>query len=425
MYVTVRDPAANDPAANDRAVRGSAVAASTGQRVARTVILLGIVSLLTDVSSEMVSAVLPLYLTAELGLGLLAYGFVDGIYQGVSALVRIGGGYAADRGQHPKWVAVVGYGVSALSRIAMLPAHGFAAIVGVVTADRLGKGLRTGPRDALIADASPPEMLGRSFGVHRALDTAGAALGPLVAVLLLLAVPGGYDGVFVGSFAFALVGLAVLVLLVPNRRTGGAAGPRFRAIAQAVAARPMRRPLLVAGLLGLVTVGDGFLYLSLQQRDDFAAVYFPLLYVGTNIVYLALAVPLGRLADRWGRAKVFLAGHVALLAVYVTAGGPIHGVAATVLTLALLGAFYAATDGVLAALVSRMVPAEFRGTGISAAQTVVALTRFASSVAFGGLWYSFGRGSALLLAAGALLLVLPVAGWLIWTVDQREREVSV
>lgn len=150
MYVSLRD-------------RPVSETSPRAHRVATTVVLLGVVSLLTDVSSEMVAAVLPLYLTAQVGLGFLAYGFVDGLYQGVSALVRIVGGYAGDRGNQPKWVATLGYALSALSRIALLPAHGFAAITAVITADRLGKGLRTAPRDALIADASEPGIsAGRS-----------------------------------------------------------------------------------------------------------------------------------------------------------------------------------------------------------------------------------------------------------------------
>ncbi len=158
MYVSVRD-------------RPAAPADRRAGRVATTVLLLGVVSMLTDVSSEMVAAVLPLYLTAHVGLGYLAYGFVDGLYQGVSAVVRIAGGYAGDRGGRPKWIAAAGYGISALSRIALLPAQGLFAVTAVITGDRLGKGLRTAPRDALIAGASDPAMLGRAFGVHRTLDT--------------------------------------------------------------------------------------------------------------------------------------------------------------------------------------------------------------------------------------------------------------
>ena len=410
MYVSIRDrPGAGPAPGPGRAVR----------RVSSTVVLLGVVSLLTDVSSEMVASVLPLYLTAVVGLSPVAYGFLDGMYQGVSAVLRIAGGYAGDRGGQPKWVAVAGYGASALSRIAMLPATGFAAITAVVTADRLGKGLRTAPRDALIAEASDPETLGRSFGVHRALDTVGAALGPLVAFALLASVPGSYDSIFVVSFGFALVGVAVLVLFVPNLRTAaGTARVGLRRALREVGGRRLRRPLLAAAALGLLTVGDGFLYLSLQDRDDMAAVWFPLLYVGTNVVYLALAVPLGKLADRLGRARVLVAGHGALLACYLLAALPAGGPGLTLAVLALLGVFYAATDGVLPALVSRLVPAEARGSGIAAAQTVVALARFASSVLFGVLWTVRGAAPSLLLFAVLLAVAVPVAGWLLRDADR-------
>ncbi|MFI7607405.1 MFS transporter [Micromonospora sp. NPDC049366] len=412
MYISVRDR----PAGGRREPTGT-----RAPRVAGTVLLLGVVSLLTDVSSEMVSSVLPLYLTAVVGLSPIAYGFVDGIYQGVSALVRIAGGYAGDRGGRPKLIAVAGYGISALSRIALLPAAGYAAITAVITADRLGKGLRTAPRDALIAEASPPAMLGRAFGVHRALDTLGAAIGPLLAFALLAGLPGGYDSIFVVSFAFATVGVAVLVLFVPNLRTAaGTARVGLRRALREVAGRRLRRPLLAAGLLGLLTVGDGFLYLTLQDRDDFAARWFPLLYVGTNLAYLTLAVPLGRLADRVGRARVLVAGHLVLPVCYLLAALPQGGLALTVVVLLLLGVFYAASDGVLPALVSRLVPAETRGSGIAAAQTVVALARFASSVLFGLLWTLSGPRPALLLFGALLLGMVPLAAWMLRGVETRE-----
>jgi MFS family permease len=410
MYVTLRDrPGSDQPSEPGKVVR----------RVSSTVILLGIVSCLTDISSESVSSILPLYLTAVVGLSPVAYGFLDGIYQGVSAFVRLAGGYASDRGGHPKWVAVVGYGASALSRIAMLPAHGFAAITGVVTVDRLGKGLRTAPRDSLIAASSDPAMLGRAFGMHRMLDTVGAAIGPLVAFALLAAVPGSYRSIFVVSFAFALVGVAVLVLFVPNLRTTvSAARVGFRMVMREVGGRRLRGPLIAATVLGLMTVGDGFLYLSLQERDDFAAKYFPLLYVGTNIAYLSLAIPLGRLADRVGRGKVLLAGHVVLLACYLLAALPAGGIGLTLATLAMLGVFYAATDGVLPALVSKLVTAGARGSGIAAAQTVQAVARFGSSVVFGLLWSVHGPSWSLVLFAVLLAAVLPPAAWLLRGIDR-------
>jgi MFS family permease len=416
VYVSLRDR----PGAGEAPGKGAVI-----RRVSSTVFLLGMVSLLTDVSSESVSSVLPLYLTAVVGLSPVAYGFLDGVYQGVSALVRLAGGYAADRGGHPKWVAVVGYGASAVSRAAMLPATGFAAITGVITADRLGKGLRTAPRDSLIAASSDPKMLGRSFGVHRMLDTVGAAIGPLLAFALLEAVPGSYNSIFVVSFAVATVGVAVLLLFVPNlKTTASAARVGLRMVMREVAGRRLRGPLIAATVLGLVTVGDGFLYLSLQNRDDFAATYFPLLYVGTNVAYLLLAIPLGRLADRIGRGKVLLGGHGALLACYVLAALPAGGLGLTLGTLALLGVFYAATDGVLPALISRLVSAEARGSGIAAAQTVQAVARFASSLAFGLLWSVQGPARSLVLFTVLLAAMVPLAAWLLRGIDRNQTEAA-
>lgn len=406
MYLSLKDRPGADKATTAQRIRRVAVPT--------TVILLGTVSLLTDISSEMVNAVLPMYLTAKVGLGLLAYGFVDGLYQGVSAFLRIAGGYLGDRARRPKWVAVAGYGASAVSRILMLPAAGLWAITGVITMDRLGKGLRTAPRDSMIAETTEPEQLGRSFGVHRAMDTVGAMLGPLAAFGLLIWLPDDYNSIFVVSFGVAVVGVAVLLLLVPDIRTRAVAGTKSRAaILKAAVAPGLRKPLVAFGILSLLTVGDGFLYLSLQQRDQLAVKTFPLLYVGTNLAFLALAIPLGRLADRIGRSKVLVGGHVALLIAYLCAGGPFSGSAMTLSTLLFLGIFYASTDGVLSALVSRIAPAEGRGSAIASAQTVVVLARFASSVAFGGLWTWIGPERALLLAAAALVVTLPVAAWLL------------
>src|SRR5262249_31014532 len=150
-----------------------------------------------------------------------------------------------------------------------------------------------------------PESLGRSFGVHRMLDTIGAALGPVIAFSVLWAVPNGYGSVFVVSFAFAVIGFAVLLLFVPDRRTGRpGVRVRMRELGRQITAPALRRPMVAAAMLGLFTVGDGFLYLALADRDGLAALWFPLLYVGTNTAYLLLAVPFGRLADRVGRIRV-------------------------------------------------------------------------------------------------------------------------
>ena len=389
--------------------------------VSSTVVTLGIVSMLTDISSESVAAILPLYITGVLGLSTIAFGFLDGLYQGVSALVRIAGGHVSDRLDQPKWVAFTGYALAAVARLGLLFGTGFAALTAVITADRVGKGIRTAPRDALITTASRPDRLATSFGVHRTLDNIGAAVGPLLAFLILLVIPDGYDTIFATSFAFATIGVVILGVVVPNLRSRrhpvsagepDAAG-RARFDWKVITNGPLRRVLAAAGILGLLTIGDGFVYLVLQSRGGFAALWFPLFYVGTNVVFLALAIPFGALADRVGRTRVFVWGHAALLAAYLTAALPVADIAATVLCLVFLGAFYAATDGVLAALAAQLTTPETRGTGIAAAQTVVALARFVSAVGFGFLWYALGRETSLLIVAALLAVGIPVAALLL------------
>src|SRR3954453_22152933 len=164
-------------------------------RLAGTVMALGTVSLLTDVSSEMITAVLPVYLTLALGLTPLAFGVLDGIYQGVTVLVRLVGGYAADRLGRPKATAQVGYGLSAICKLGLLAVTGPTGIGAVLAVDRTGKGLRTAPRAALICASVPQEALGRAFGMHRAMDTAGALAGPLLAFAMLLVLPGDYHSI--------------------------------------------------------------------------------------------------------------------------------------------------------------------------------------------------------------------------------------
>lgn len=403
----------------------SAAARATGPlkkpfRMSRVILLLGVVSMLTDVSSESVSAILPLYITGFLGLSTIAFGILDGINQGASAVVRIAAGWASDRTGRPKPVALAGYGLSMVARIGLLFAGGFWALAAVVTADRVGKGIRTAPRDALITLSAQPEFLARHFGVHRMLDTIGAASGPLLAFFILMLIPNGYGTVFVVSLAFAAIGVAALALLVPNLKTGRAGGPTSedspkpaRGFRWSLFREPgVGRLLVAAGLLGLLTVGDGFIYLVLQDRDSFAVQWFPLLYVGTNVVFLVLAVPLGRIADRWGKAKVFVAGHVALLACYLLAAAPFGGLGPTVACLVLLGGFYAATDGVLAALASQLTPPDKLATGLGAAQTVVALSRMAASAGFGVLWFALGPSVAMMVVGGCLAAAV-VAAWFI------------
>lgn len=342
--------------------------------VAANVVALGMVSLVTDVSSEMVTAVLPLYLVAGLGLSPLAFGFLDGLYGGVTAAVRLVGGYVADRRQGHKLVAGVGYALSAVCKPVLLAVGAsMPAIAAVLAADRTGKGLRIAPRDALISLSSPPGAQGRAFGVHRALDTTGALLGPLVAFAILSVARegprGGYDAVFVVSTCVAVFGVVILALFVRDRAAEGARRPTVRATLAVLRLPGFARICACAMLLGVATISDAFVYLVLQQRTGLSAQYFPLLPVGTAAAFLALAVPLGLVADRLGRWPVFIAGHVVLLLAYGLLVSPARGSVLIAASLALLGVFYAATDGVLMALAGPLLPEAVRAGGLAILQT--------------------------------------------------------
>lgn len=396
---------------------GTQYAKTVAYKASPTVLALGVVSMLTDISSESVAAVLPLYITGALGLSMVAYGFFEGMNQSISAIVRIGAGYAADRSNRPKPIAVAGYGLSMAARIGLLFATGFGGILAVIGTDRIGKGIRTAPRDAMIQEASQPEHLARSFGLHRLLDTVGATLGPLLAFAVMLMLPGDYRMVFVVSLATAVLGVAVLALLVPNRKlvqrpaSGATAAapdalpiPRIRDMVRG----PLGKVLLAAGFLGLLTIGDGFIYLALMEHGKLEPLWFPLLFVGSNLFFLVLAVPMGKLADRTSRAGIFVLGHVALAVAYLcaSAGGSLLFVIGA---LAFLGTFYAATDGVLAALAGQLAPTGATSTAIGTAQTVVAVARLLASTGFGVLWMVAGSTVAMLLAAGLVLALVPVA----------------
>lgn len=384
--------------------------------VSPTVWYLGFTSLLTDVSSEMVSSILPLYFLAQLGLTPIQFGFVDGLYQGVTALSRIASGFLADRLRRHKEVAMLGYALSALCKPAFLMVgRSWELVAMLIAVDRTGKGIRTAPRDALISLYSDKENLGASFGVHRALDAVGAVIGPAAAVLILAQAPGAFDAVFIVSFFVAILGLGVLALFVTNRDNEDSKRPAvvvsLKAAALLLKEKKVLFLLMIGGFLSLATMSDSFVYLGLQQRLNIPNRFFPMFYLGTSLFYVFFSIPLGRLADRTSRFGVFVAGHVLLFAVYsvpLLAGMKWPH---AVIFLALFGAYYAATDGVLMAQAAEVLPAPLRASGLALLTTATNSARLLSSVAAGWFW---SRGSAatshFFMAGLALALFLTLIG---------------
>jgi hypothetical protein len=259
------------------------------------------------------------------------------------------------------------------------------------------------------------------------MDTAGALLGPIIAFFLMQAAVDGFDAIFMVSFCIALTGVVVLLLFAPGRgstatqRGGAAGGTEATPAGNDAAAREqepgtvsarvalglLRRPelrwlTLCALLLGLATVSDSFLYLMLRRDLNISEEWFPLLPVGTSTAFLLLAVPLGQAADRFGRWRVFLAGHGGLLMAYGLLLTGVHGAAVLIVVLVLHGVFYAATDGVLMAAAVGSVPAALRSSGLALVQTGQASARFVCSLLFGAAWSAWGDRTALASATVAL-----------------------
>jgi MFS family permease len=384
--------------------------------------MLGLCSMFTDISSEMITTVLPLYLVFIGGFSPLAFGFIDGIQQGAAALVRVASGFIGDRWQRHKEVAAAGYGLSSLCKLALAAAGTALSTIGaIVLVDRIGKGIRTAPRDAMISLSTKKEQLGTAFGVHRALDTTGAVIGPLVAFGILTVAPLGFDTIFLVSFLVSLIGLAILMLFVEPRRDAAdddsgpaaASGGQRRASPRAALAL-LRIPrfggiVLAGSALSLATISDAFVFLVLQEQLGLPLSLFPLLFIGSAGTFMLLAVPIGRIADRVGRGRVLLVGYAVLLGVYVALLSPLSGAALLVLALGLLGTYYAATDGVLMALGSAVVPDELRGSGLALLGTATNVGRLLASIGFGALWTWTSVETTITVFTAALVIAVALA----------------
>jgi len=391
----------------------------------RNVWIVTLTSFLTDVSSEMILNLLPLFLFNVLGVRTYAIGAIEGAAESSASLLKMFSGWLSDRLRARKRLAVLGYAVSTAAKPFLYAATGWTGVLGVRLADRIGKGIRTAPRDALIADSVNERQRGIAFGLHRAGDTAGAAVGIGIALAVLLATRGGATALTRGTFqTVVLVSmipavLAVLVLALGARETricGTSAPPRFSLVGFD---RRFRMFLLVVVVFTLGNSSDAFLILRAQHAGLSVAGILGMMLT-FNLVYAAVSSPVGALSDRLGRRGFLIGGWLLYAVVYfgfarATAGWQ------TWALMAVYGVYYGATHGVAKAYVADLVPRERRGTAYGVYNAAVGVTAFPASLIAGllwqgaGEWAGFGPGAPFLFGAGlavlaTVMLVLFVGG---------------
>jgi MFS family permease len=373
----------------------------------RSVLALGWVSFLTDVSSDMIYPLLPAFLTKTLGAGPAAVGLIEGVAETTASLTKIGSGIWSDRARRRKPIVVLGYVIAAVAR----PLVGFARLWSQVLAirftDRVGKGIRTSPRDAFLADIVPIERRGRAFGLQRAMDNAGAVVGPLVAALLLKLAFVDERGVFLLAAVPGFAAILVLLLAVPNtpRRSGGVSDA---AVPAGKLPASFWRVVAIFAFFTLANSTDAFLLLRAQDAGV-ALWQLPLLWSFFHAVKTATGVPGGALADRAGRVPAITIGWL----VYCVSYAGFAFVSAPLAVWALF-AFYALffglTEGSERAFVADLVPERLRGRAYGMFYAAIGLTALPASVIFGLLWKRFGPRVAFLTGA-AVALAAAVALW--------------
>ena len=437
--------AAAQPAADAAGYKdGAGDAQPVGRKIwglERNIFWAGVTSFLMDVSSEMIYSLVPIFLSSVLGVNKSLIGLIEGIAEATASMVKMFSGWFSDHIGRRKPLMLFGYGISTLSRPLLALSAGWGMVLGARFIDRFGKGVRTAPRDAIIADSAPRHELGRSFGFHRAMDQFGAVVGPAIAFVVLALHPGQYRLVFWISMIPGVICVAVIWLFIrekrrPRPRPGAAKGATGAAgAAEAAGGAPptdgpstaappagtlrerlgrLRGPLLayllVTAVFYLGNSSDVFLILRAQDLGV-AVVMIPILYLVFNLVYSALSIPAGLLADRVGRRKVALIGFAVFAVTY--AWMALAGSAAAVWGIFILyGVYMGISDGNGRALLGEFSTGERRGTAFGAYHMVVGLMALPASVIAGVLYDNvspsapFWVGAAAAVVAGILMLAL-------------------
>jgi MFS family permease len=381
--------------------------------------ILGFVSMLMDVSSEMIHALLPIYLVSVLGASMVTVGVIEGIAEATASIVKIFSGALSDRLGKRKWLAAAGYGLAAFTKPVFPLAPTIAWLVAARFVDRIGKGIRGAPRDALVADLSPAHLRGASFGLRQSLDTIGAFTGPLLAIALMWWTADSFKAVFWVAVVPAFLALALIVFAVrePERPEG------MRAVRNPISLAEIKNlgtaywwVVAVASVFTLARFSEAFLVLR-AQNVGVPIMLTPAVLVAMNVIYALAAYPAGVISDRISRTAVLAGGMLVLVAADIVLA-LLPSVGGLALGVSLWGLHMGLTQGLLAALVADTAPAELRGTAYGFFNLLGGVAMLAASVIAGALWdiagpqvtFLAGAGFALVALAGLLMVHGQIGG---------------
>lgn len=363
------------------------------------VVILGLTSFFTDIASEMVYPLIPFFLTTTLGASPAVLGLIEGVAESIASLLKVFSGYISDKFRNRKILAITGYASSAFGKFLLYVANSWGFVFAGRVVDRLGKGIRTAPRDALIADSADPTKKGMAFGLHRAMDTTGAAVGVVLAYYFLTHYSGEYSKVFLWSLLPALVGIALLFMVKEKKKETGVRKPA--SLKWKILPGKLRLFLIVAFIFTLGNSSNTFLLLR-SSDIGFTPATAVLLYLVYNIVYGVVSYPAGWLSDRIGRKRLLVAGYFFYGLVYLgfaLVSGPEHAWLLWTL-FGVYGLYSGFTDGIEKALVADLAPAEVRATAIGLHATILGIGLFPASFIAGELWQHIGPAAAFYFGGG-------------------------